>query len=157
QRASRAGLHALATGDAGRSAHRVVEIEHDLGVVATPGHADDVVDLHLAAGTDAEIAVDASVEVDRHGGMAAVGRRARVAREAASLDVLAFDDLPELGIGIVRKLLAGLIGQQQLGDHAASGLGPISLRLHLHARRRHADAACRQYALAFDLDHADAA
>src|SRR5262249_62210264 len=130
----------------------------DLGVWATRGHADDVVDLHLAAGRDAGIGVDASVGVDRHGGMAAVGRRALVAREpSAAVDVLALDGLPELRVGIVRKLLAGLIGEQQLGDHAASGLGPISLRLHLHAGRRHADAACRQYALAFDLNHADAA
>src|SRR5262249_40629312 len=29
--------------------------------------------------------------------------------------------------------------------------------LHLHARRRRAQAACRQHPLAFDLDHADAA
>src|SRR5262249_58318586 len=109
----------------------------DLGVWATRGHADDVVDLHLAAGTDAEIAVDASVEVDRHGGMAAGGRPALVARgPSAAVDVLAFNDLPELRVGIVRKLLAGLIGEQQLGDHAASGPCPLSLRLHLHARRR---------------------
>ena len=30
QRAGRAGLHAFAAGDAGRGAHRVVEVEHDL-------------------------------------------------------------------------------------------------------------------------------
>src|SRR5262249_36436998 len=157
QRPGRTGLHAFAAGDAGRSAHRVVEIEHDLGVVTTPGHADDVVDLHLAAGADAEVAVNAGIEVDRHGGMAAVGRRAPVAREPSALDVLPLDDPPERGIGIVRKLLAGLIGEQELGHHAASGLGAVGLRLHLHAGRRHADAACRQHALAFDFDHADAA
>src|SRR5262245_18077004 len=33
----------------------------------------------------------------------------------------------------------------------------MGLRLDLHARRGRADAACRQHALAFDLDHADAA
>ena len=33
QRAGRAGLHAFAAGDAGRGAHRVVEVEHDLLVV----------------------------------------------------------------------------------------------------------------------------
>src|SRR3954452_14216356 len=61
QRAGRAGLHALAAGDAGRRAHRVVEIENDLFQVPPRGHADDVVDLDLAAGPDAEIAVDAGV------------------------------------------------------------------------------------------------
>ena len=42
-------------------------------------------------------------------------------------------------------------------DHAARGLGAVGLGLHLHAGRRRADAARRQHALAFDLDHADAA
>src|SRR5262249_27389926 len=39
----------------------------------------------------------------------------------------------------------------------ARGLGTIRLRLDLHARRRCADAACRQHALPLDLHHADAA
>src|SRR5262249_4349383 len=88
QRPGRPGWPAFPAGVAGRSAHWVVETEHDLGVVTTPGHADDVVDLHLAAGADAEVAVNAGIEVDRHGGMAAVGRRAAVAREPSALDVL---------------------------------------------------------------------
>ena len=50
-----------------------------------------------------------------------------------------------------------LVGEQKLGDHLARGLGAIGLGLDLHARRRLADAACGQHALAFDLDHADAA
>ena len=74
QRAGRAGLHAFPAGDAGRGAHGIVEIEHDLLAMAAAGHADDVVDLHFAAGADAEIALDAGVEIDRHGGVAAVGR-----------------------------------------------------------------------------------
>ncbi len=39
----------------------------------------------------------------------------------------------------------------------ARGLGAVGLRLDLHARRGRADAARGQHALAFDLDHADAA
>ena len=75
--------------------------------MAAAGHADHVVDLHLAAGADAEIALDAGVEIDRHRRMAAVGRRrCRVAREAAGLDLLALGDLPELGIRIVRDARA---------------------------------------------------
>ena len=65
--------------------------------------------------------------------------------------------LPELGMRIVRHVLRRLVGQQELEHHAPRSLGAIGLRLDLHARRRRANAACRQHALAFDLDHADAA
>ena len=82
QRAGRAGLDALAAGDAGAVAHRVVEIEDDLFVVAAGRHADHVVDLDLAAGAHAEIALDAGVELHRHRRMAAVGRGAERAAES---------------------------------------------------------------------------
>src|SRR5260221_582349 len=85
QRSGRTGLHAFAAGDAGAVAHGVVKIEHDLFVVAARRHADHVVDLHLAAGPDAKIALDAGVELDRHRRMAAVGSRRRVPWEAAVL------------------------------------------------------------------------
>src|SRR6476661_10309285 len=75
QRTGRAGLHAFAAGDAGRRTHRIVEVEYDLLAVAAAGHADDVIDLHFAAGADTEIALDAGVEIDRHRRMTAVGRR----------------------------------------------------------------------------------
>src|SRR4029078_12271792 len=42
QRAGRAGLHAFAAGDAGRSPHRIVEVEHDLFEMTAAGHTDDV-------------------------------------------------------------------------------------------------------------------
>src|SRR5690606_31089256 len=54
ERAGRTGLHAFAAADAGAAPHRIVEVEHDLGAVAAIGHADDVVDLDLAAGADAQ-------------------------------------------------------------------------------------------------------
>src|SRR5690606_16009865 len=89
QRASRAGLDAFAAGDAGGVAHRIVEIEHDLLVEAAPGHADDVVDLHLAAGADAEIAIDAGVEIDRHRRVREIRRRPMGrGGEAGGIDVL---------------------------------------------------------------------
>ena len=75
QCAGRAGLHAFAAGHAGAGAHRIVEVEHDLFGVAAARHADHVVDLDLAAGAHAEIALDAGIEIDRHGGVAAVGTR----------------------------------------------------------------------------------
>ena len=55
-------------------AHGVVEVEHDRAVRAAQRVADDVVDLLLAAGAHAAVALDAGVEVDRHGRMRQVGR-----------------------------------------------------------------------------------
>ncbi len=160
QRAGRTGLHAFAAGHAGRIAHRVVEVEHDLLSMAAAGHADDVVDLHFAAGADAQIALDAGVEIDRHGRMAAVGRRHRdllALGEAAGVDALALGGFPEFRFRIVRHFDRRLVGDQQFGHHLARGLGALGLGLDLHAGAGLADAACRQHALAFDLDHADAA
>ena len=138
-------------------AHGIVEIEHDLFMVAAARHADHVIDLHLAARADAEIAVDAGVEVDRHGRMAAVGLRPVRVRETAGLDVLLVRSLPEVGLRIVRGLAGRLIRHQQLDHHPARGLGAIRLGFDLHARGRGADAARGQHAFALDLDHADAA
>ncbi len=51
-------------------------------MIAARRHADHVVDLDLAAGADAEIALDAGVELHRHRRMAAVGRRRAHAAES---------------------------------------------------------------------------
>src|SRR5262249_28927553 len=148
----------FAASDASRTTHRIVEVEHDLLKMTAPGHADDIVDLHLAAGADAEIALDAGVEIDRHRRVAAVGRRQRLAPgEATRGDVLALDDLPELAVRIVGVRLVRLVGEQELGDHAARGLCTIGVGLDPHAGGWRADAARGQHALALDLDHADAA
>ena len=128
--------------------------------MAAAGHADDVVDLHFAAGADAEIALDAGVEIDRHRYVAAVrfGYLGGLPLwEAARLDFQTRDGFPKLGIRIVRHIHRRLIGEQELGDHLARGFGAVGLGLDLHARRGAANAACGQHALAFDLDHADAA
>ena len=45
------------------------------------GHADHVVDLHLAASPDAQAAMDAGIEVNRHRRMAPVRRSGRGERE----------------------------------------------------------------------------
>ena len=133
QRAGRAGLHAFAAGDAGRVAHRVVEVEHDLFAVAAAGHADDVVDLHFAAGADAQIALDAGVEIDRHGRMAAVGVRRGTLAEAAGADAHAVGPGPEFRLRVVRGLARGLVGDQQFEHHLPRGLGALGGGLHLHA------------------------
>ena len=157
QRAGRTGLHAFAAGNAGGSAHRVVEVEDDLFAIAAAGHADDVVDLHFAAGADAQIALDAGVEIDRHGRMAAVGCGRGTLAEAAGSDAHAVGPGPEFRLRIVRGLARGLVGDQELEHHLPRGLGALGRRLHLHAGRRRADAACGEHALALDLDHAGAA
>ena len=54
---------------------------------------------------------------------------------------------------IVGDLACRLVGQQL--RHHARGPGAVGGGLDLHAGRRIADAACRQHALALDLDHAD--
>ena len=65
QRAGGAGRDALAAGDAGRGAHRVVQVEGDPGGVPLAAAADDVVALDVVAGPDAAVAEDARVVVDR--------------------------------------------------------------------------------------------
>ena len=157
QRAGRAGLDALAAGDAGRVAHRIVEIEDDLFVVAAPGHADHVVDLDLAAGAHAEIALDAGIELHRHRRMAAVGRRRRAPREAAVADLELVGPLPQPRTRVVRRRAVRLVADQELEDEAPRGLGPLARRMHLHPRRRRADARRGEHPLALDFDHAGAA
>ena len=158
QSAGRAGLHALAAGDAGARPHRVVHVEHDLRADVAVRHADHVVDLDLAAGAHAEIAVDAGVQVHRHRGVAEVGRRAsRAPGSASRVRPCAPPTATAWTSGWWATVALGLIGEQQLHDHAPRGPGPVRSGHHLHAGRRLADAGCREHALALDLDHAGAA
>jgi hypothetical protein len=83
QRAGRTGLHAFAAGDAGRLAHRIIEVEHDLRMLAAERVADDVVDLLLAAGAHAARALDAGVEVDRDAVVRQIGPGADGAARSA--------------------------------------------------------------------------
>ena len=157
QRAGGARLHALPAGDTGAGAHSVVEVEHDLGADPPVGHADDVVDLHLAARPHAQVAVDAGVEVDPHRGMARVGRDRGPAREPALGDVQALGPLPQLRVMLVRHVARRLVGDEQLHHHPARGLCPLGRGVHHQARRRPALARCGEHPLALDLHHARAA
>jgi hypothetical protein len=67
--------------------------------MAAAGHADDVVDLDLAAGADAQIALDAGVEMTAIAVAAVRAGTRGVALETASFDLQTLDDLPELGSG----------------------------------------------------------
>ncbi len=138
QRAGRAGLDALAAGDAGGIAHRVVEVEHDLLEMAAAGHADDVVDLNFTAGADAEIAVDAGVELHGHGRVREVVDLVGTLqfREAAVRDLDPVGPVPEAGVRIVRGLALGLVGDQELEHQLARGLRALGSGMDLHAGRR---------------------
>ena len=70
-----AGLHAFTAGDAGGVAHGIVEVEHDLGVLAAKRIADDVVDLLLPARPHATPALDAGIEVRGDGGVGEIRLR----------------------------------------------------------------------------------
>src|SRR5262249_12012749 len=111
ERAGRAGLYAFAAGNTRGLTHRIIEIENDFLVVAAPCHTNDVVDLHFAAGTDAEIALDAGIQVDRHSRVAAVsGGHFLTFREAGDVDAHLVRPIPKLGSRIVRGRTLGLIG-----------------------------------------------
>jgi hypothetical protein len=157
QRAGRTGLHAFAAGDAGRFPHRIVEIEHDLGVVIAIGHADHVIDLDLAAGAHAQPALDTGIEIDAHRGMAGVAVPALGRRETAFGDLDLFGPVPEFRIRVVRGGARRLIGDQKLHHHLLCGDGARARRFHLHADAGRALAGGGQHALALDLDHAGAA
>ena len=157
QRAGRTRLHALPAGNAGARAHGVVEVEDDLRADAAVGHADDVVDLHLATRPHAQVAVDAGVEVDPHRRVTRVRRDRRAARQPALGHVHPLGPLPQPRVVLVRDFARRLVGDQHLHHHAARRFRPIGGGAHRHARRGPALARCGEHPLALDLDHARAA
>ena len=157
QPAGGARLHALAAGDAGARAHRVVEVEDDLRVHAAVGHADDVIDLHFPTRPHAQVAVDAGIEVDPHRGVARVRRDHGTAREPALGDVQALRPLPQLRIVLVRDFARRLVGDEHLHHHPARGLRPLGGGTHHQARRHPALARSGEHPLALHLHHARAA
>ncbi len=155
ERAGRAGLHAFAAGDAGRRAHRIVEVEHDLRPGTAKGVADHVVDLHLAARAHAARALDAGIEVDCHRRMRDVGGWLRACREARLADAERPPPVFELGIGLVDAFRH--VRDEHLDDDFLRETRARAPALHFHAGRRRATARRRQHALALDLDDAGAA
>ena len=158
QRAGRAGLHALSASDASGEAHRIVEVEDGLRADVAERHADHVVDLNLSTRANAQPAVDAGVEIDRHGRMRKVRAAECRGQESGSLRSPATSAQCQKGeTRSGESSLRRLVGEQELHDHAARLHGAIGRRLHHHVGRRLADAGGSQNALAFDLDHAGAA
>ena len=126
--------------------------------MAAIGHADHVIQLHLAAGAHAQSAVDAGVEIDRNGGVRVIGGRFLASRETAARGhAHLLNPGPKLGAWIVAVWLFGLIGDQQLEDHLTPLFSAVGRRLHLHAGRRLPHARGSEHPLALDLNHAGAA
>src|SRR5262249_7341140 len=103
QRAGRTGLHTFAAGDARGLAHRIVEVENNLFAMTAAGHANHVVDLHFTAGADAQVTLDAGIQIDRHGRVTTVGRWHPFALgKASDIDAHSVGPAPELGLRIAR-------------------------------------------------------
>src|SRR6056297_2500028 len=160
QRAGRTGLYAFAAGHAGALAHRVVEIEDRIGIVAAPGHADHVIDLHIAAGADAQVALDAGIKVDAHRNVAVIEQRhARLFQfgKAAMGHAVGVGHVPQVAGGIMRGVALGLVGKQHLDHHLARGFGAVRVGRDDHAFAGLADAGGHERTFALDFDHAGAA
>ena len=166
QRAGRAGLHALTTGHAGALAHLVVEVEHDSGVRPAHRHADHVVDLLLATGAHAAVALDAGLEIDDHRRVRVVGRRLLTAqRTQFGAHGHAFFRSPLAQLAVRQRafridpLVARLrqVGEQHLEHHLLALLRAHAVGRDDHAGQHAAAATRREHALALDLDDARAA
>src|SRR6185312_6653401 len=115
QRTGRTRLHTLAAGDARRGAHRVIHVEHDLGVLAAEGETDHIVDLLVAAGAQAAGALDARIEIHCDRRVAQVGRDLRPRRETGLADTQTGG--PVIDLVVARVVLLGHVGLQQLDHH----------------------------------------
>ena len=139
----RAGLDAFAASDACAFAHRIVKVEYDLGVVAPVSEPDDVVDLNVAAGSDAEVAMYASIQIDVHRDMRIVQKRNSRAfqfRKAELLHACQFSHVPAMRRLVVRGAGLRLVGRQHLDDRLPGFRGSFGTGRDRHAFRRHADA-----------------
>jgi len=110
QCACRASLHALAARYAGAQTHGIVEVEHDLGMLAAESVADDVVDLLFAAGAETPRALDAGIQIDRNGRMRNIHGRLSPRGEARLAHLQLAHPLIQLGIW--RVGLLGHVRQQ---------------------------------------------
>ena len=151
QRTGRAGLHAFPQATQVDVLHRVVEVEHDR-LVAAAGHADDVVDLHLAAGANAQVAMDARIKIDRHRGVAAVraGAGAPWNRLPTTFWPAAVFQKPDCG-----SRAWSFAGWSDMSSSTTIRRAVLarSVWVLTHAGRGYANAARREHPLAFDLHH----
>ena len=152
-----AGGHALPAGDAGRRAHRVVQVEGDPGGVALAAAADHVVALQVVAGPHAAVAEDAGVVVDRDDRVGHVGAPAGPARQLAGGDAVPVGEGQQqvvAGRRLLRVVLGrGLVGEQQLGQRGPAALDVVGRRGDRHAVLARPHAGRGEHPAA-DVDHA---
>ena len=177
-----AGLHAFAASHTGAVAHGIVQVKHNFTVRAAHRVADDVIDLLFAAGAHAAVALNAGIQIDRHGRVRDVGLGLLAAqglqlgahgypkaiRPFTQLTMLAnsldFNWLSPNGIPIALSLSKGPlvahirhIGQQHLHHHLLALEGAFTVGLYFHTGLGITTAAWCQDTLAFDFHHAGAA
>ena len=170
ERPRRAGLHALTAGHTTALAHGIGHVKHDARVGTTPLHANHLVDLLLAAGPHAAVALNAGIQVHRHRRVGQVlpirWRRSRARQRlqgGTHVHVQAGGPVAEFAVrlaGIVFNPAVALrwhVGQQHLQHHFLALLRPGAVGLHHHAFGGQAATTGRQRALALHLDHAGAA
>ena len=157
QRARWAGLHTFTAANAGALPHGIIKIKDNLRAHSAAGHADHVIDLHIAAGTDAEITVDAGIQIDRHGRMRQIIDGHVPGCKPAIGDLLLIGHLPEVAICIIGGGAIRLIGDEQFHHHFPGPGWPVGGRIDHHALGRCSNTAGHQDALAFNFDHAGAA
>ena len=75
ERPGRTGGDTFATGHTGGFAHRITDIKHDFGIMPAFCKADNIVDLGLAAGTQATRTLNAGIHVDGNRRMGQICRR----------------------------------------------------------------------------------
>jgi hypothetical protein len=153
QRARGACLHAFTACDARRLAHRVIEVEHDLRVMAAVRVADHVVHLLFAAGAYTARALDAGVEIHRHRRMREVRVPLQTRRESRCAHAQLLGPVQQF-VGARFVIHGRRIGLQQFQHHLLRVLHTPAVGDDFHPVLWVAAARRRQHALALDLDDA---
>ncbi len=159
ERSRRTRDHALAAAHARGVPHGDVGIERDGRPRPFAHPADDEVLLDLAAGADAPVAQDAGGMVhldDRRRVVDAPGAEPR--RESRRLQSGATRLILQLTVprGRLPQAGTGMVGQQQLVEHASGPLHALGVRAHVHARLDGPHAGGGEHATAGHLDRAHA-
>ena len=124
-------LNTLAAAHAARSTHRIVKIEHDLGLLTAKRVTNDIVHLLLATRPQAARALDAGIQPNRNPMVGIIGSGLMAGHEARHTDIEFLRPGVELAVQTVSAI--GHVGEQQLYHHFLRGTGACIVSRHLHA------------------------